>query len=257
MQFQYKQDDLEYADTMAAVLKEQFKIDVNNGPFDKVLKHLNQLPDILKNGISKAKAENPERCKRELVQIRLEALHWYLLDHINNDRCNVKLFSLKPELKWFIEETKRVHDSVNIIAKDAGQIVEKPDDGKLEIRPKPQFRKEIVSQVFDLLKGFFYTEEQAHLKEILNTGNDLNKPLLFMDNGKRLADVFKKLKEHDFIAGCDKKGLQNWVARNFRYTFRGEAKDYTPSYIEICISRNDLPCKNPILKIENGVILSK
>ena len=119
---------------------------------------------------------------------------------------------------------------------------------------KPIFKPEALQTIFDHLKDFFSSEQQTQFKLILQTGNNTGGPLIFNDNGNRLADAFKQLKEKDFITGCDKLQLQKWIAQNFRYTSLKRVKTFTPDYIEKCISRNYYPCKNPLFKIVNGQI---
>ncbi len=105
-------DDIYFGVARAVALENKFAEDVNKGLPDKILNYLYRLPDILTNSIVKAQKENPERCKRELILIRQEACHWYFLQHIENDQCNMKLYELKQELKWFIDETERIYNSL-------------------------------------------------------------------------------------------------------------------------------------------------
>jgi len=122
---------------------------------------------------------------------------------------------------------------------------------------KPIFKPEIISDIFGILKNYFSKQNQTELKQILSTGNSSKKPLVFLDNGKKLADVFKKLYEAKFITGCEKRDLQNWISKNFSFKYRNGLKSFTPDYIEKCISRNYYPCQNPLLVIEKETIYKK
>ncbi len=135
--------------------------------------------------------------------------------------------------------------------------LEQADTSEPQLPPemKPTFKPEAVNQIFDLLKGFFSAKHQSQLEQILKTGDNSTEHLIFKDNGNRLADAFKQLKERDFITGCEKKQLEIWIAQNFKFISRGETKLFTPDYIEKCISRNYYPCKKPLFSIEKGVII--
>jgi hypothetical protein len=78
--------------------------------------------------------------------------------------------------------------------------------------------------------------------------------MLFKGHGNRLSDTFKKLIEHDFITGCQKQDLINWIISNFTYTQNDTVKDFVYDTVEKTISRNYYPCKSPLITIENGQI---
>ena len=108
--------------------------------------------------------------------------------------------------------------------------------------------------VFDILKDFFSLEHHAELKQILETGKNSSIKLLFKDNGNRLTDTFKKLIEHDFIKGCQKKDLINWIISNFNFTNNGKIKTFVYDTVEKTIARKYYPCKSPVIEIKNGQI---
>jgi hypothetical protein len=122
------------------------------------------------------------------------------------------------------------------------------------IEIKPALKPEAVQVVFNILKDFFSTEQQAELKQIIETGNKASKKLLFKGNGNRLTDTFKKLIEHDFIPGCPKLNLINWIISNFTFTQQNKVKAFIYGTVEKTISRNDNPCKSPLIEIKNGQI---
>lgn len=119
-----------------------------------------------------------------------------------------------------------------------------------EIEQKPIFKPETIETIFDLLKGFFYPIQHDELQELLDTGNNLSEPLIFLSNGNRLADAFKQLIKSDVITGCDQIHLENWILKNFKYFFRGQITDYTPKYLNDIISTTKDKCQKPILNVK-------
>jgi hypothetical protein len=113
------------------------------------------------------------------------------------------------------------------------------------------FKPDSIPMIFDILKDFFSIEQQTELEWILKSGGDTIPPLIFKDNGNRLAHTFRELKENDFILGCSKTDLIDWISNNFKYQSRGKKKinDYTFDYLEKCISRKDYLCKDPLIEI--------
>ncbi len=133
--------------------------------------------------------------------------------------------------------------------------IEKPQtETKTEqetIEMKPVLKPEAVQVVFEIIKDFFSTEQQPDLKQVIETGNIASKKLLFKGNGNRLTDTFKKLIEHDFITGCQKQDLINWIISNFTFTQQNKVKAFIYDTVEKTISRNYYPCKSPLIEIKN------
>jgi hypothetical protein len=121
----------------------------------------------------------------------------------------------------------------------------------------PIFKKEATSQIHELLKSFFEISEQDTLKALIQGEREPDRFLCFLDNGNRLADAFRKLKDNEFIVGCTKKELELWIASHFTYKHKSAIKHFTPDYLEKLISRNGQPCKKPLFKIDNGKILNE
>ena len=117
---------------------------------------------------------------------------------------------------------------------------------------KPTLKPVIVEHLFEIIKDFFSPEQQNELKHLLETWDNVSNKLLFRDNGNRLSDTFKKLLEHDLITGCLKHDLINWIISNFSYIYRSEIKAFIYDTVEKTISRNDNPCKSPLIEIKNG-----
>ncbi len=122
---------------------------------------------------------------------------------------------------------------------------------------KPKLKPEFVQSVFDLLKDFFSLDHQKKLKEILETGNNANEKLIFLDNGNRLADSFKQLIKSDIITGCEQKELETWILNNFQFRFRKEIKNFTPRYLNDIISTKKDLCKNPLFNVEIEKVTGK
>jgi hypothetical protein len=133
--------------------------------------------------------------------------------------------------------------------------VEKSQDNILNSQPKqgiPRFKTDLIIQIFEILKDFFEPEEQVKFKELLETGENITSPILFLDNGNRLADAFKQLYEADLIIGCQKKELEFWIAKNFKYRYRGKIKSYTERYLNDIISSNHDKCQKPFLNVKQN-----
>ena len=124
------------------------------------------------------------------------------------------------------------------------------------IEIKPVLKPEAVQTVFDILKDFFSPEQQAELKQVIETGNIARIKLLFKDNGNRLTDTFKKLIEHDFITGCQKRHLETWIVSNFLFLHNGTKKEFKPRSVNKYVSagKKTVGCKSPLIEIKNGQI---
>lgn len=117
------------------------------------------------------------------------------------------------------------------------------------VEGKPNFVPEIQEQLFDILKDFFNIEDQMQLKLLFKTGNNAPVPLIFNGTGNRFANALKQLKEVDFITGCKKTELENWIKDNFQYVYQNHNSSFKPHYLEDLISTDKLLCKNPIFTV--------
>jgi hypothetical protein len=169
--------------------------------------------------------------------------------NVSEKEINIELINFQKYLQ--IEREKIYNDLINEIK---GLQVQQPETKQGTIEIKPILKSEMVLIVFEIIKDFFSKEQQPELKEILETGNNTNKKLLFKDNGNRLTDTFKKLIEHDFIIGCQKRDLINWIIINFNFTHQNKVKEFIYDTVEKTISRKDNPCKSPLIIIENRQI---
>ncbi len=115
-------------------------------------------------------------------------------------------------------------------------------------------RTEYIEQFYSCLHDYFTDEHKLLFKAILENGNSSNQPLIFKGQANQLLDCFKKLIENNIIINCTKSELQKWIAENFRFFYRKEIKEFIPDTLEKGISRDDNPCKHPIIKISDGKI---
>jgi len=109
--------------------------------------------------------------------------------------------------------------------------------------------------IFSILKDFFDTEQQDEFKEVLTTFGTAKNKLVFKSNANKFTDTFKKLFENNFIVGCQKTDLIDWIVLNFKFIYRNEGKEFKTKTVEQIISGNQTFCKKPIIEIKNGQIL--
>jgi hypothetical protein len=115
---------------------------------------------------------------------------------------------------------------------------------------RPNFLAEFIPQVFEILKDFFSRSDQPELLKLLETGGNAEKPLLFIDNGSRLADAFKQLFDCGMVIGCQKKEFEEWICNNFQYRYRNLVKVFTKRYVADIISSSKDRCQKPILNVK-------
>ncbi len=173
--------------------------------------------------------------------------------HVEKQNFNVKI---EPDISVSINNLKLDYIQKLIVFIETllppPQTETKTEQETIEL--KPVLKPEAVQIVFDIIKDFFSPEHQTELKQVIETGNKAGKKLLFKGNGNRLTDTFKKLIEHDFITGCQKQDLINWIISNFTFTQKNKVKAFVYDTVEKTISRNYYPCKSPLIEIKNGQI---
>jgi hypothetical protein len=126
----------------------------------------------------------------------------------------------------------------------------------------PVFTHEYLLEIYSILRDFFSKDEQDTLIYLLETGAELDKPLVFLDTGNRLADAFKQLYESNIIVDCQKKELESWICRNFVFVHRQKIKRFIPKYLNEIISTTKDKCQRPILnvkfdKVDNRPVIIK
>lgn len=164
---------------------------------------------------------------------------------------NLELLKKRLRLEFRKDDIKaKISILENLIKREQNKNTPPPAEQEQEtVEIKPVLKPEAVQTVFDILKDFFSTEQQSELKQLLETGNNTGKHLIFLDNGNRLADAFKQLKNTDIITGCEKKELEIWIGKNFKYRYRKEIREYKPRYLNDIISTNKDKCQNPLLNV--------
>lgn len=178
--------------------------------------------------------------------IRFTKFHY--LDALNKEELSLVDEMINKEvMEWFNydSEPEQTETKTDKLKAETEQKV---------IEMKPVLKPEIVQTVFDFIKDFFNTEQQNELKQVIETGSIASEKMLFKSNGNRLTDTFKKLIEHDFITGCQKTDLINWIISNFTFIHQKKEKAFIYDTVEKTISRNDNPCKSPLIEIEGGQI---
>jgi len=158
----------------------------------------------------------------------------------------------KPELKIRTDYRPFMEITKTQIAPPPQQKEDKPE----QLHPviKPTFKPEAILTIFHELKDFFKPEQQAKLLEILKNGNNAGEKLLFRDNSNRLTDTFKKLIEHDFITGCPKKVLRDWICQNFEFLDGPIPKPFNSDTVTRTLSGGKAPCKSPLIEVIDGKI---
>ena len=116
------------------------------------------------------------------------------------------------------------------------------DSNKL-IRKNPQFKKEAIPIILEILKIHFEKEQLDQLEELIKTEILPSEKLLFRGNGKTLLDFFKQLWVGQFLSIVQQKDLETWISDRFEYYSRNERKKITSKYANAIISCNDRAAK--------------
>jgi len=134
---------------------------------------------------------------------------------------------------------------------DGNRNVDAPSSKKNTINSFcPIINPEYLELVYVVLKKYFNQEQHVKLLKLLNTGQDSDEKLQFLDNGNRLADAFKQLYEVDIITGCQKRDLEEWICRNFEYLSNHKTKSYNTKYLNNIVSTNKFLCKNALISLK-------
>lgn len=118
-----------------------------------------------------------------------------------------------------------------------------------DLEIKPIINSDCIPSLVGILQQFFTPEHRLMLLPLLSTGDDAPESLIFLGSGNRLADVFKQLYNAGMITGCEKKELEGWIGRNFRYHYRKKNNEFTFFYLAKVISTNEDTCRNPIINV--------
>lgn len=186
----------------------------------------------------------------------------YYCDEISKGKIVDIIIEQPKDIDWFKQLYIKIIELLNKLDFDCINsesdliplLQSRVEKGQNIYEAKPVLKPEAVQTVFEIIKDFFIIEQQPELKKILETGDKVNEKLLFRDAGNRLTDTFKKLIEHDFITGCQKQDLINWIISNFNFISQKNSKAFIYDTVEKTISRNSFPCKSPLIEINNGII---
>jgi len=217
-------------------------------------------PDYAKADFFRKKQEESGFSKIVFIQGLFEAFS-KIVDYLNSRPSNVLSPDVYNAINLYLATGGKMTGTLYRYSPELRKIFEaikelkEKDTEQKTIELKPVLKPEAVHVVFDIIKDFFPPEQQAELKQVLETGNNANEKLLFKDKGNRLTDTFKKLYEHNFITGCTKKDLNKWITRNFLFISRNGSTEFKYDTVEKTLSRNDSPCKEPLIEIKNGQIL--
>lgn len=136
-----------------------------------------------------------------------------------------------------------------------GEILNNVTSDILHHSLTPMFHDRAIELILTAVNGYFSVDDHAKLEQLLKNVTKISTRLIFLDNGNRLADLFRKVFEAGYVTHCDKKELGEWMQENFQFRFRKQLRAYTKDYIEKCISRNFYPCKHPLVVLEKGHLL--
>lgn len=207
----------------------------------------------------------PQIAKQGLIFHKFYNLRLYLFEELQSV-CDDNDISLSKILKevyidintifyyFQLDEENEIDDQTRL---EEIPIKEKDCGNQPQIHIKPVFKPGAIPVIFEILKDYFKPEHQVQLSSLLNSGEKPKEMLVFQDNGNRLTDTFRKLIEHDFIIGCSKNDLQQWIVKNFEFTYRNQIQPFLPKTVEKYISTKEYPSKNPLIKIENGKIVKE
>lgn len=148
-----------------------------------------------------------------------------------------RVMQKKNELKKFIQSLS-LQSHIN-----------KEEKTDLQRFIKPIINPKHIPSVLKVFEDHLTPDDLTVFENLLRTGEDAQQCIIFMGNGNRLADAFKQLFNAGLILRYNKKELQKWICRNFKYLYRAEIKDFKYDYLNKLISGNDEICQNPILNV--------
>lgn len=189
-----------------------------------------------------------------LHQINLPGL--FVMHNLQPVHANIEV---REELVDDLGESVKLRESLlaNLIrhihallpAPDAQELATEDTTPSRPVTGSPRFMAGVTERLFEILKGYFTTEDQEQLLSLLQENQSPFSPLLFHGNGNQLADAFKQLYEANLIVGCLKGELEAWISANFAYVYRKQQRTLPPNYLAAIISSNAKPCQSPILDV--------
>ena len=199
-----------------------------------------------------------------IAQVRAQILFSELFEVIQ-DYCNIYHIPFMELCKdrHLILETINLRPTIDFEEISAGsKALERlssyhQPDMPLSKIGRPVFAQDYLHEVYEIIRNFFSPEDQASLLFMLENSSDVEKPLVFLDTGNRLADAFKQLYDANIILGCQKKELESWICRNFAYVYQNNVKPFIPKYLNEIISTTKDKCKRPFLDARFDKTLNK
>ena len=120
---------------------------------------------------------------------------------------------------------------------------------------KPIFKQESIPEILAILNVYF-SDHHKELLKILIYGDIVHEKLVFLAHSNKLTDAFRKMFSGKLITRCNKKQLGEWVVDNFNYSVNDIIHEFSFKKIYKTLSGSDEVCKNPILNVENGRVVS-
>lgn len=172
-------------------------------------------------------------------------------------RSNKKIAFLKNRIHMLTKDEQKPSKKTiktNNIGKtkgDASIDSDQPLNDNLH-KSVPYFLPEYRTTLLEILKSYFNSDKHEDLSKLITDPHQKLPILTFLGNGNKLPDAFKKLIQENIITQCNKKELEAWISKNFRYFSNKQNQDYTLKYLNDIISTQNDKCKTPILKISSS-----
>lgn len=144
-------------------------------------------------------------------------------------------------------ELKEIHQLVDELFQQPSN--ENPVTTPSQLKCIPFFDPVYVPDIHRHLHKYFAQDQQDLLRERISNDTAIGEKLVFLDNGNKLADAFKKLFESQIITRCRKNELISWIADNFMFRKGDNTVNFNEKTLTDIISSNIKNCKNPIFTI--------
>ncbi|WP_299216201.1 hypothetical protein [uncultured Aquimarina sp.] len=185
--------------------------------------------------------------------VRVYAIHIYLKEFLETELQQFTGDILDVIALEELEKEKAIPDNIT----DHTNLLGLHDDHGLapykENREQglPIFKQSIILSLSSILQPYFSEQDFSFIELLFETAQNVQKKLVFLSEGNKLADVFWQLYENKLVFNCNKTQLEKWIATNFQYSERGKVKGFVPKYLNKIISTDHQTCKNPIFYIHN------
>jgi hypothetical protein len=226
-------------------------------PTCKLIGEYWRLLNRLNYDFDKSDFENQSACDNEAFVKDCEEIsyiQWHRLNEFNEFTTQDEIDEY--ERKFSIADIhKSIVASQQLIITEPTERSKKEDDTDLHDDKILNIVPRAAEQLNEILKSYFTESQQTALEQLLIAGKAGDRPLVFNGNGNQLSDSFLQLYKNKLLTGTNKKTLIRWIVDNFSFKKpNGSISTFKNETVERTISRNDTPCKNPIIKIENGQV---